>query len=78
MDLINFEEGSAQKSSPMQAPLVSQGSLELSPDFSNPMEAADQLAKSANDPFESLGLIAAHNLTPLSSKDDLKLWDGTS
>lgn len=78
MDLINFDDELVKPSSPLPPPLIPDGSIELSPDYSNPMEAADQLAKNANDPFECLDLITTLDMIHLSSKDDLNLRDGSS
>jgi hypothetical protein len=77
MDLINFDDDNVRPSSPLPPPLIPEGSLEITPDFSNPFETADHLVNIANDPFECLGLIAGYDLKQVS-KEDLNLKDGSS
>lgn len=75
MDLINFDE-IVRPSSPLPPPLIPEGSIEISPDFSNPIETADHLVKVANDPFECVGLMAEYDLRQLS-KEEMELKDGS-
>lgn len=78
MDLINFDDEVVKPSSPLPLPLIPEGSAELSPDFSNPIETADHLVKNAHDPFECLELMTTLDMIQLSSKEDLCLRDGSS
>lgn len=78
MDLINFDDEVVKPSSPLPPPLIPEGTAELAPDFSNPIETADHLVKNAHDPFECLELITSLEMIQLSSKEDLCLRDGSS